>query len=819
MSYKKVAAHALRGRLILFFLPVFAALAGAEGSDPVRIALGRGGKAECVIEISDSAIPAERTAAEELQGYLGRIIGEEPAIVKAGSNGSKARIIVGHTDFTRASGIDVDSLGPEEWIIKTADSRLLLTGGRPRGSLYAVYRFLEDELGVRWWNPWEETVPLNPDLVITGIDRRGEPAFAYRDVFVLSLRDRPELYSRERERFAVRNRLNRYGHTPIHRDYGGSRDYGPPHHVHTFYRYIPPGEYFESNPEFFSLIDGKRTADTAQLCLSNRELREVFIRKLKQFIDQGERRAESENLLPPEVYSISPNDGTGACQCDDCSAIAAREGSEIAPLLYFVNEIADSIRDSHPEVYIDTLAYWYTIDRPKNIKARDNVIIRLCDTESNYAVPLTAQDDDLFMRGWANEQFPELVEGWSQVTRNLRIWEYGITYRFHLPDYIASGSGLPFPSAHTYASNHIFYLKNNVEGVFVEKERPVLADVRDFKEWMKIKMLEDPYGDYEELARIFAEGFYGRAGNEFLEYRKLLRQARDRSRVHIGFYAYPTLFYYIDLETLLKAYELFERGKDKITGEPVLERRWRHAMLSMDRLAYMQFRRLVSEWTGMGYAPEEFPLDLEEILSRFKKTFYEQVKMRIIPERRDEETTKIGKELALYGILNRTSVPEKFRDVPGGRFFDITADFSHYHRGIVKMVEDSEAESGFASRLDFPNSGGAAHSLENHNLPIEWGIYSRKLRTVNRSYISEDDVPGPGYNWYKMGVFNIGPSSYIYLLGWILQKDVTGIYDAEDPGREYEVWARIKFEGPAFPYGAEGEADAISVERVILVKR
>ena len=33
----------------------------------------------------------------------------------------------------------------------------------------------------------------------------------------------------------------------------------------------------------------------------------------------------------------------------------------------------------------------------------------------------------------------------------------------------------------------------------------------------------------------------------------------------------------------------------------------------------------------------------------------------------------------------------------------------------------------------------------------------------------------------------------------------------------FEVWARIKFEGPRFPHAKPGDKDAIYIERVVLV--
>jgi hypothetical protein len=40
-----------------------------------------------------------------------------------------------------------------------------------------------------------------------------------------------------------------------------------------------------------------------------------------------------------------------------------------------------------------------------------------------------------------------------------------------------------------------------------------------------------------------------------------------------------------------------------------------------------------------------------------------------------------------------------------------------------------------------------------------------------------------------------------------------------DPDRKFEVWVRIKFTGPGYPFGKKDEPDAFFIERVMLVKK
>jgi hypothetical protein len=102
---------------------------------------------------------------------------------------------------------------------------------------------------------------------------------------------------------------------------------------------------------------------------------------------------------------------------------------------------------------------------------------------------------------------------------------------------------------------------------------------------------------------------------------------------------------------------------------------------------------------------------------------------------------------------------------------------------------------------------------------MPWGLYDQAERKgIGSAQIKPEDVPGPGYHWYKLGDYAIGPSYYLYFFwSWIIQVDLGSAYDEAKPDQKFEIWARIKFEGPAFPHGSPDDPNAICVERVVLV--
>jgi len=58
---------------------------------------------------------------------------------------------------------EASALGEEEWVIRTIGNDLLLTGGRPRGTMYAVYEFLEDHVGCHWLDRKTDVIPAKPN--------------------------------------------------------------------------------------------------------------------------------------------------------------------------------------------------------------------------------------------------------------------------------------------------------------------------------------------------------------------------------------------------------------------------------------------------------------------------------------------------------------------------------------------------------------------------------------------------------------------------------------------------------------------------------
>jgi hypothetical protein len=115
------------------------------------LTLAENSQTDYTIVLEENAPVPERTAADELKKYLTVVTGAHFSI-QTGSNLSGRKIFVGDSEVVRkmVPNVHWDHLPNDAIVIKTIDDDLILAGGGTRGTLYAVYTFLEDYIGVRW---------------------------------------------------------------------------------------------------------------------------------------------------------------------------------------------------------------------------------------------------------------------------------------------------------------------------------------------------------------------------------------------------------------------------------------------------------------------------------------------------------------------------------------------------------------------------------------------------------------------------------------------------------------------------------------------
>ena len=514
---------------------------------------------DIVIKLPEKPQIWEKKAAEELRDYL------KKTCLSVTAHGMKPVFYIGDTEVALSAGYSSKTMAEEEWVVKTLpDGGIIFCGGGTRGTLYSVFCFLENHVGVRWFTPTEEFLPKARHLDLSGLHLSGRPFFRIRNVY------RKPKAAFDRGRFAARNRLNQDGEWPlIDPAYGSCIDFGSPEHCHTIeHGYLPAEKYFRKHPEYYALIDGKRNSDMffGQVCLSHPDLPELFISKLKAYILADEKKAAKSGRVPPRIYDISMNDSRGFCQCPDCAKKVARYG-ESGTLLLVLNQVAAMLKEFRPEYFLQTLAYFATTSSPRGgIKAMDNMIIRTCNTETYLHQSILSP---------LNEKFRRQVECWAACAEKLFPWEYSITY--------GAAGPLPYPSEYTLAENVRFYAANKGIGIFFEHENPHLNDMYDLKVYMEAKLMENPKLDSCALMSDFCTKYYGAGADAILEYRQVLNRTAAENQAQVRYF-FPAAqdFRYIDWPAMKKMQGILDVGQRKVSRNPVLRHRFNRARTSLD---------------------------------------------------------------------------------------------------------------------------------------------------------------------------------------------------------------------------------------------
>ncbi len=523
---------------------------------------------ESSVVVQAGATPTDILAAHELCDYLSQVVGVQIPFVQGISEVRPNAIIVGQGPLAKQllPYVKWEALAPEQTLIRTVGRAMVVAGGQPRGTLYAAYRLLGVKCGVRWWAPWATMAPKIPDLKFSNLNWTETPAFEYREPYWSHTSDK---------HWGIRN-FNNGSDLQVDEDRGGKTVYQG--FVHTYNSLVPPSTYFAIHPEWYSLINGKRTADNAQLCTTNPALRDFVVQQVKKLLTDNPKAA---------IVSVSQNDCFNPCQCPSCRALATQEGSDAALVLDLANFVADQIKDEFPTVAVDTLAYQWSRHPTKAMKPRANVIVRLCSIECNFAHPLSDP---------VNSSFGDDIRGWSKLTNRLYVWDYCTNFAHYLqpqPDYFALGQTLKW------------FSENGVKGVFEEGDYTSTGgDMAELKAWVIAQMLWNPRQDPDALVTEFLKGYYGAAAAVPIgEYLKLMTS--EAQTTHVSF-ALESNALFLRYEVMARAQKLWARAKQVVEPFPIYRARVAMSALSQESvwLARWSEFRAAAQFRG-----DEWPVD------------------------------------------------------------------------------------------------------------------------------------------------------------------------------------------------------------------
>ena len=485
---------------------------GRTGCDSAVLPLFENGRSAWTVVIDRDAAPPERYAAEEFTNFVFKISGARLAV--ATEDGSPKLNIV------RITAPDGDTMS-DRFTVESAPGKILLEGNSPRAALFAVYAFLRDRLGARWYWPGEGGEFL-PRLERFEVDERKKSYSPVFDQRALSICKVWRHRHNDVERWFPRVFINCGINTPaVQRDVGAIR------RVTGHYISLPENmekrkRVFAEHPQWFSLLNGKRDLKGYAGCWSNEEYFNYVVSNAVELI--RESRAQQANLFTADILP--------RCECSGCT----RESDVSARWWLFYGRIIEAVRREIPGMSFTGLAYQEYRDIP-GVQIRNVDHVEYCHYNRCYyhrlgdaTCPRNVKSMDEFRRwgekaplgfyGYAFDAMslkkPLYLPLWRMIADEMRVFR-NMDMRRVKTEYQVDLQLLPQDAGHR------------------EKSRILLLASRlSFYAWAMAAF--DPDADMDLLVDDFCRRVYGAGAGDMKAYHNLMADAWEGMKSHIGYY-------------------------------------------------------------------------------------------------------------------------------------------------------------------------------------------------------------------------------------------------------------------------------------------
>ena len=452
-----------------------------------------------------------------------------------------------------------------------SNNSITIQGNNSKMLSYGVYEFLERFVGVRWYSKDFTLVPE-----ISSINIPLDKEIIYKPL-VTTRTVHSRLFYNDSS-FADKLKVSNEAFP----------NYVPNARVHTFHRFIPYEKFYDDHPEYYAFRNGKRLA--TQLCLTNENVLEIVKDSVASFFKKYDLST---------VISVSQDDNTQYCMCDNCSEIHDREGSPAGSMIYFVNQIAKSF----PDKTISTLAYQYT-RKPPLTKPESNVLITLCSIECDRSIPIDEGCKD----------FQSDLIGWSKLTENIRIWDYTTQFTNFLA---------PFPNWGTIKPNINLFVNNNAKWIF-EQHSNNPSELFELRSYLMAKLLWDPNLDSNLVIKDFTNGYYGQGGVYIAKYiEEIQNQLNNAKPFFLFLYGDPSQAFdgYLSPKNLSYYDSLFNEALLNVSKDSDYYKRIERSRLSIDYAILEAYRKNFSKQYPLKFINDEVTMINPKVIDRLNK-FY-----------------------------------------------------------------------------------------------------------------------------------------------------------------------------------------------------
>jgi hypothetical protein len=495
------------------------------------------GKTEWKIYLPEKSGITEKYAARELKTMLQKIGNVDFEIVSGGRAPARNAVIIG------LSG-NADSSHKDSFSIETRRGNLYLKGNRPRATLYAVYSFLQKELGARWFWIGEDGEYFKSlgKWRLPKLNRRETAAFQYRALTTCGNQRYPA-----NGYWLARNKINYYAKRREIRDLTGMvrAPVGVSSHLISV-----PTAMFKKHPDWFSMVNGKRIPKGNAGCWSNPEFTRYVVDKLVKLAKKSD--AELMNVFPADI--------TTRCQCPECT----KDPDPSSRWYDYYRKLQNEIHKSLPNLRFAGIAYMEYRPVPRTeVKGMDFVMY--CQSDRCY-VHKFGDPKCKLNRGSLQE-----LKRWAKKTK-MGIYGYHFD-AFNCPMMLPFWNVLADEIRHYHQNGDIVYMKTEFPVGNPKRQKPedMYHITARLAGYIYAQLIWDPSQSVEGLIDDWCEYVFGPAAPELAAYYRRMAQNWENSGAHITYYSHPPQGFarkFVDRQLMEFAAKTFKQATVKLKGRP-----------------------------------------------------------------------------------------------------------------------------------------------------------------------------------------------------------------------------------------------------------
>jgi hypothetical protein len=434
----------------------------------------------CAVVVAETADASEQRAAKILGEALRTRYGATARVTDRAD--CVPAVLLGRSAAVGAAFAEsgeLDDLGPDGYLLRIREGRLVAAGGQPAGTVFAAYALLR-KVGIRYY-PWRngggvETFEPVPDGQLNFADESDRPFFDYRDV----------LTHLDGGRYGASLRQHALGDLAFANDDPEFKSGGWVNWDHTAGWLVPRGRYAAAHPEYFaessSRLAPPPTAQVA-LCACATDVTAIAAARARDWVQRQPGR---------RYFAVTDGD-VDRPRCPACEAHDPLPDYATDRLLGWVNGVAEAIADASPGKQALTLAYLSTVKPPRRVAPAANVTVA-------YA-PWYWTSRGSSAVGFAHPL--NMVAG-----REIDDWVRAFPGQVGLYDYPGnwvSGTAERIRFVARYGGRWVYL--NGPQG--------------DLLQWVSARLLWDPFQEIGDLVEEFTSAYYGPAAAPMREYLQL----------------------------------------------------------------------------------------------------------------------------------------------------------------------------------------------------------------------------------------------------------------------------------------------------------